>query len=347
MAALRRGIAHYQGGEDNVPEPAVPTSSWQARREAANAARQNPPVPVPAPAPAPAPESAPAGRSPFGSIGDMYAGQYQKVLENPNASAFSQYLAGVNQAARNQQRAQILATGPSLTEKLFHGIFGNQADWEVLKNRDATAKVLSDPLAQQHLINNPDHLAVAEKDPHGYVQSPVFKDVMQKAQDAHAELQTRPGIPREDHPEIVNTKLKVPDATVDQIHAGMKPENYTKEEFRRAMLGAPLQVVQALFGAELSHYVTPQETLTKKYFDKLHNNYNTAAANVARMEAENQKAIDEKRNPPHQSSWFGKSLLDQEKEKMQFWEKKIMDDAAAAAGITTKPFAIPSSVDIR
>jgi hypothetical protein len=106
-----------------------------------------------------------------------------------------------------------------------------------------------------------------------------------------------------------------------------------------------VQAVQMLFGQQLAHVITPQEALTKQYFNQLHKNYTTAAEKVAAMEAENALAIKERRNPPYQSTFFGKSPLDQMREEMQMWEKKIMEDRAAAIGVTGKPYPTPMKKD--
>jgi hypothetical protein len=289
----------------------------------------------------------PPGPSSLGSIGNLLTGQYGNVAADPNASAFSHYLAGAAEAKLNQQRVQSLTNGPSAVQKLVTGIFGTQGEWDALKTHDAAAETLSDPKVQQYLMHNPDQLAQAENDRLAYanqVPTPEFQQEMHKSLGALAEVQNNSKVPPDKHNEVANI-MQNTGANSHQANASINPHAYTKEEFRKAFLGAPLNVVQALF-PELSHIVSPEEALEKDYFGKLHGDYQDAVAELQRMGAVDQEAIANKKLPPYsQSSWFGKSKIAQQQDTVNKLQKIFMDQAAARIGVTGKPYPLPAKPD--
>jgi hypothetical protein len=353
MEPLRRGATFYPGATSDV-------GLMQSPQQTIPAVPAAPPDATSATPAAPAPAPASVGRSPLGSIGDMYTGQYGNVLADPNASAFSHYLAGINQAMQTQQLVQIqneqtqqriqnLTTGPSPVEKLVKGIFGTQGEWNALKAHDQAAKTLGHPSVQQYLMHNPDQLAAAENDRVAYanqVPTPDFQKQLQTALAAQAEVQQNPKIPPENHHEVTNI-MQTTGANSHQANASINPHAYTKEEFRKVFLGAPIQVVQSLF-PELSHYITPEEALEKDYFGKVYGDYQDAVAELERMGAHDQQLKDNHQQPEYsQRPYFGygKSKYDQQQDKVNKLNQFFMDQAAARIGVTAKPYPLPAKTD--
>jgi hypothetical protein len=364
--ALKRGIPRYQSGTADVPAPErtfrqILGDSIGLRGRQAQVDLFNPPA-VPAPVPPelqprqpvtePLPPPVQIGPAAFaervfGRPWRALTGQTEQVLQDPESSPFTRSIAEAQKASQIDTRAREATMEPTWFDKTTNYLFGNTASAAALAERDAAMKVLQHPLVQEHVRRDPNALAAAEKDP-GYfaklVQLPEYVAHMKQMQGLHVEAAKDPKIHPDDVPKVAKTAADI-NANPAAVHALMKPELYSKEEFHKAIHGMPAQAVQMLFGAQLAHVVTPQEALAKQYFNTLHRNYKTAAEKVAEMEAENALAVKERRNPPYQSTLFQKSPLDKMREEMQMWEKKIMEDMAASIGVTGKPYPTPMKKD--
>jgi hypothetical protein len=280
----------------------------------------------------------------FGRPWRALTGQTEQVLQDPEASPFTRSIAEAQRASQIDTRARDATMGPTWFDKTTNYLFGNTASAAALAERDAAMKVLNQPLVQEHVRRDPNALAAVEKDPKYFaqlVQLPEYVDHMKRMQGLHVEALKDPKIDPNDAHKVVRTAADV-NANPAAVNALMRPDIYSKEEFHRAIHGMPVQAVQMLFGKQLEHIVSPQEASARQYFNQIDKNYRTAAQKVAEMEAENALAIKERRNPPYQSTWFGKSPLDKMREEMEMWEKKMMEDRAAFIGVTGKPYPTPS-----
>jgi hypothetical protein len=325
MAALRRGIPHYQTGAEDTPAPVATLVSPEQVAQSLSAVRQSP-------------IAASAGPS---GAGQLFSGDYSGALNNPESSAATRAYATKMIMDDRATRVRSLQQEPLWTERWMNFFGGNPATDKALADRTAVAQVFKHPLVQQHLMSDPNALAMAEQNRFGYAHelqnNPKFGEHIQAAVGRHAEIQQNPKpIPLERHPQVAETMRAVPGATADQVNASMAPHEYTKEEFRRAMLGAPLQVVHALF-PEFSHVITPEEDLTKSYFNALHSDYKSAIGDRVRLEAED-AALKEAGKPQIHSykPWFGQSHIEAAKELEAKKLKAIKDAIEAKIGITGK-----------
>ena len=101
-----------------------------------------------------------------------------------------------------------------------------------------------------------------------------------------------------------------------------------------------MRMAQLLYGAQLEHYVTPQEAAAKEYFGGLYADYNKAAAQLADLDA---------RNDPmdmRPSGWFGsgKSNRDKVMDLMNQKQRAIADALRSYAGVTEKAIPPPAGV---
>ena len=328
MAALRRGIAHYAEGDPNVVAPVVP-----------------------APAPAPA---APSG---FGQLLRGYgtsastgyaAGpanpQYAAAAQNPESSPATAMLGQFADYLNRSNRVDALSRGPSLKDRIGNLFFGNQASTAAIEQHDQASQTLKDPLVQQHLMNNPDELKLAETDRLGYAtkaQTPEFRKIIETAVAANTAAAANPKVTTAEHPKVVATATNH-NVTADQAHAALAPRKYTEDEFVNTFKGIPTATFALLFGNQLQHVRTPQEKVATEYFDRLHGAHATTTSRVNAMIAEDAERVKNKQNPIHsQSPIFGKSPLDIAKEQQAATLKAIMDASAAFTGISAKPYPIP------
>ena len=51
-----------------------------------------------------------------------------------------------------------------MKDRLVNFFAGNQASTAAIEQQDAASKALRDPLVQQHLMNNPDEIELAQRD---------------------------------------------------------------------------------------------------------------------------------------------------------------------------------------
>jgi hypothetical protein len=329
-AQLRRGIAHYQSGEEDVPRP-TPITRLQDVKAGQGA--------LIAPA---------ALAAPSGSIGNILTGQYGNVLADPDASALAQHLARSAQAdvaaaqvAQTNERAKNLAVGPSPVEKLVRGVFGTQADWESIKNRDAAAKALGHPLVQQHLVNNPDHLTRAENDPYGYVRSPEFSGVLQRTMQADAEVRNHPKVKPEEQQKVAADMVNH-NVTADQAAAAMNPRRYTRDEFIKTFENIPTDTFMQLFGAKLQHVPSSQEKAATEYIDRLHGEHLEATKKVNQMLEADAKAEAEKKPRIYgREPLWGQSELAKAQAERATKLQILLDALASHAGIAQKQIQVP------
>jgi hypothetical protein len=342
MAPLKRGIPRYQSGTADVLDEGLQRP-----------VRPVPPTTLPVPAatyvPVPVPPrtvlEGPRPEIPTTGFGQLMAGDFAAARDNPASSPVTHELGKFLQNYSTGARAGSLGPIASPMERLINMFAGDKAvTTPAIREQDAISKVLNNPLVQEHVRRDPNALAAAEKDP-GYfaklVQLPEYVDHMKRMQGFHVEAAKDPRIHPDDVPKTAKLAADA-NATPGQINALLKPELYSKEEFHKAIHGMPAQAVQMLFGAQLAHVVTPQEALARQYFGTVQKNYKTAAEKVAEMEGQNAEAIKAGKNPPHSAgSWFGDSPLDIARKNMKMWETKLMEDMAAAIGVTGKPYPTP------
>jgi hypothetical protein len=292
------------------------------------------------------PESQPiTSGSPLGSIGDLLTGGYANVLANPNASAFSQYLAQSAQdrinAQMNRWQIQNLTTGPSNAEKLVKGLFGTQADWKNIQDRDAAATALGHPLAQQRLLNDPNELAKATQDPVGYSQSPDFTQYMKTAVDNHNAAHDPGGVM---HPD---GSVKIPEnpyklarvttttgATLPEALASTEPHQYTREEFANIVGKMPVKMVEMMFGHQLAHVATPQEDVTKTLFGTYTNDFLAEHAKTNQL-MEAGKTLTGSEKAKNMAA-----IIEQQKREKEKRDA-LMNAMSAPAGVGQKQFPLP------
>jgi hypothetical protein len=280
-------------------------------------------------------------------MGDMFTGGFGNVLADPRASAFSQYIAGINQAAQNQERAQNLARGPSVYEKVTKGLFGDQADWADIQKRDVTAKTLGDPLVQQHLTVDPRALATAEQDPHGFAaqaQDPSFRAEMMKAAAIHKAAAANPRITTPDEYDATVDRARDANAHPDVAHVAVAPQKYTVDDFVNTFKGIPTATFMQLFGAQLQHVQTPQEKAATKVFDHMHGVYADANQRVKAMEDEDAALWKEgksKKYDTYMLPFTGKNPYNTAKEERDKAMKATMDALSQFSGISNKGYVVP------
>lgn len=291
MAGLSRGIAHYQGGTDDtgvVPKQTLqPPSLFQQVLQALQ------------PAPRAIPQvtseqlqqlnqlmpieqgwsSAPLLQLPGEStgFGQLLRGQLQVAQQNPEASPATAAIAGFLDQQNKMRRASAVATPPGPLEWMYHLFAGRQGDTS-LSDRAAAATTLGNPVVQQHLINNPDHLAAAEQNPVAYVQTPAFKQAMQTAVNNH--VQAANGIPQpdgtlktSDDPGGLARLANTAGATVDQTHPFHESHNYNDDELVRAISSIPKGVVNRILEAQFGRAPSVQEQITQATYAALQADY--------------------------------------------------------------------------
>lgn len=315
MAALRRGATrHYAEGDSDVP--AV----------------------VAAPVPVPVAPAAPSG------IGQLLTGQFKSAQQNPESSPATAALGSLADYISRSNRVDAISKGPSMKDRLVNLFGGNQASTAAITQHDAASTALRDPLVQQHLMNNPDEIALAEKNRLGYaqqVQTPAFRKVIETAVAANTAAGANPKVTTDEHPKVVTAAVNH-GVTADQAHAALAPRKYTEDEFVNTFKGIPTATFALLFGQQLGHVRTPQEKVATEIFDRLHGGLAEADTKVKALEAQDAELIKQGKNPVHsQSSWFGKSALDIAKAERDARQKVLMDAAASFTGISAKPYPVP------
>ncbi len=358
MAALRRGIPHYQEGTENTLSAQPPVQTQRSLVPAPQlglAPKQGVPVAAPAPtawqAPAAPPvpiESAPPPGPPSG-FGQLLRGltnkpdassQLTAAQQNLESSPATSAVAGFVDYLSRHDRVNNLGAAPTAIEKFINLFAGNPASTAAIAQREQAAGALSHPLVQQHLMNNPDHLAAAERDPLGYAQrtqDPEFQKIMQHSVQTHNDIKTN-GV---GHTDEYGSFAKVPvdpagvakivtttGATPAQAHGALEPHQYSRDEFIRVMSGMPMKTVQMLFGAQLGHITTPQESLARTYVSKLYSGYAEAKAAREALEAQGQKT---------KNTAAYKAAQKLENQRMQ----AIMDAGAPVTGAEQKPYPLP------
>jgi hypothetical protein len=327
---LKRGIAHYQGGTENAT-----TSDATA-----------PPVATSLPvtfstAPPPAPAQGTLSR-----IGSLFTGNFGGVATDPNASPFMSWLAGINQTAQTDTRARNVASGPSLAEKAYTGLFGNQAtDWPALQQRDATAKVLGDPVVQHTLRTNPSMLTRAEQNPAEFAtvaQHPDFRADMEKAVAVHNAAAANPKVETADEHKATVDKATNANVHPDVAHQAVAPQKYTREQFINTFSKVPTETFMQLFGNQLGHVVSPQEKAASIFFDKMHDTYAEANQKVKDMEAQDAEAAKAGKPAIHNKYvLWGQNPYDLAKAERDKAMKATMDALGSFAGITNKGYVVP------
>lgn len=331
MAALRRGIAHYAEGDENT---SAADAAFVADQAAKFKTRQDAMPPAPAP----------AAPSTLDRIGSMFTGNFGNVATDPNASPVMSWLAGVNQTADTNTRAQNLSRGPSLAEKAYTGLFGTNADYDVLRQRDATAKTISHPVAQQYLRDNPTALAAAEKNPATFAVDfgTTLKAELEKAVANNAATAANPKVATADeHQKTVDAASRA-GVHPDVAHVAVSPGKYTVDDFVNTFKGIPTATFMQLFGAQLGHVRTPQEKASTELFDRMHGAYADANTKVKNMEAADAEAKKAGKPPVHDTYvLWGKNAYDQAKEERDKAMTATMDALKAFTGISNKGYTIP------
>jgi hypothetical protein len=317
MAALRRGIAHYAAGE---PDTGAATSFAPGVQAT--------------PATAQAPQMLPAQSG----SGQLFSGQATAAAQNPESSPATAAIAGFFAHQDLMRRASALATPPSVMEQVANFFAGRQGDTS-LSDRAAAAAALGHPLAQQRFMDNPGELAKAEKDPAGYAQDPDFKQYMQNAAAIHAAAHDPGGIVHPDgsiklpeNPAAVARAAITTGATLPQALAGTAPHQYTEDEFVKTVSKMPVKVAEMLFGAQLAHVATPQETLTHKYFGALEDDLNEAKKKRQALEADPAAS---------QAPFWGTSRLAAAQAEEAKRRQIIMNALAPIVGAAAKLYEVP------
>lgn len=312
--ALRRGIAgyvngtsnvlHYADGTDSVPAPTfVPPALGNAAQQrpglpGAPIAITPPPPTTPAAPPAAALWSQPTAPTAFGQI---LHGEFGAAQQNPQASPLQSTVAQSLEQAQATNRASALGTPPSPFEWAKNLFIGNPQTTADLHNRQDIAEKLGDPLVQQHLATNPDHLIAAEQDPRGFAnitQDPDFRQAMQDAVKNHATMSqpvpvgdgvgnTRPvqvGDPAK-AAKVMGDHGVPADAAVALTHG----HQLSREEFINSLINTPTKVIQMLFGAQLGHVPTVHDAVAKTYFDAMGQSLAKEQAAIAEMEQRGDK----------------------------------------------------------
>jgi hypothetical protein len=230
-----------------------------------------------------------------------------------------------------------------MKDRLTNLFAGNQASTAAIAQHDAASTALRDPLVQQHLMNNPDEIALAEQNRLGYaqqVQTPAFRKVIETAVAANAAAGANPKVTTDEHPKVVTAAVNH-GVTADQAHAALAPRKYTEDEFVNTFKGIPTATFALLFGQQLAHVQTPQEKVAREIFDKLHGDYATAHNKVLGMEAQDAELIKQGKNPIHtQGSWFGKSPYDVARAERDARQNALMEAAKSFTGISAKPYPV-------
>ena len=330
MAALRRGIARYQGGTEDVPPlPSMPVVPLQHPL--------NPRVLIPAPAPMPAAVAAatapPAPLPASSGFSQLMHGQFAAAQQNPESSPAVAWIAKTYSDADTAIRANQAARGPSAIEWLGHIFGGKQSDTS-MADRVVASQKLQDPLAQQKLISDPAALAAAEANPVAYSKSPEF----QKYMDAHKELLANGGNAVHD-PGDGGPPIKVPvtnpvsvanmaataGVTTGQANAALNPGQHSPEEFTRIFTGMPTKTLLAILGPQLASVANPQQVATRKYLGSLDAAYREA------REAREKLELDPKNL---QASFWGESEYDKAKKlEAQRWQERMTGLGAIARGV--------------
>jgi hypothetical protein len=278
----------YADGTSDVPEPsgrgaqiATPVSPAQITQSLWTTQQPSEPVSVPAsvaPVAASPTLAAPAApAAPARNAGDVARG----ILEDPNTSAFSHYIAGNLLAQHTDQRVQNVSTEPSPIEKLVKGLFGTQDDWKSIQERTGAAQRLKDPLVQKYLRTHEDALQEAEASPRAFAQkalTPEFQEHMKTSLAnyanivnngaSHTDAQGTINRPA-DNPASVAKAQTVSGATSAQAHAATEPHKYTRDEFIRIMTGMPIEQASMLFGNELMRMTDPKTQAARQFFGAL------------------------------------------------------------------------------
>ena len=341
MAALRRGIMRYADGTSDVPPggrptlglvlPTVPALTPADVRQI-SAATTLPPVtqippPVfpdtaPAPAPAPAPASSfrqvlgdaigmrgpevranvfqpsPAAGPPS-AAGQLLSGQYGEALANPTASGLTRSWAQANLEAR---AANLQNQGPGWATRAYNFIAGDPSTDAALQARTDAAKFFQDKKMQQHLVNNPDELRMAEDNPVEYAktaQLPQFQRFIQSSVDTHAAAADPQGIL---HPD--GTRKIPPDPTqpaqlaattgvpLHQANAVLNHHQYTQDEFVNAMRGVSWKTLGMVLGPAFTQMAEPKNRLMNEFLGGMNTSYQTTLNAVNALQEANKITTD-------------------------------------------------------
>lgn len=316
MAALNRGIAHYAEGDENTASsvPTTPTNPYF-----------------------------PTG-TPTSGFRQLLGGQFDAARVNPNSSPATAAIGQFADYLTRSNRVGELSKGPSMMDRLTNLFTGNQASTAAIAQHDQASQALRDPLVQQHLMNNPDEIAMAEQNRLGYAaqtQKPEFRKIMESAVAANAAAGANPKVTTEEHPKVVSAAI-THGVTPDAAHAALAPHKYTRDEFIKATDGMTTNNFRLMFGQQLQHVATPQEKVATELFDRLHGAHADATQKVNDMIAEDAARVKQGKNPIHsQGSWFSDSPLVTAQKQQKAAEKAILDAASSFTGISQKPFQVP------
>jgi hypothetical protein len=327
MAALNRGIAHYQGGTDDAQPPVAPVAP-----------------------------AAPSG------IGQLLSGvgstllsalpgvrsaptdQYAAARDNPASSPLTSTLGQFADYLSRSTRAQQASAGPSLKDWMGNLFTGDQASTAALTQRAEASRVLKDPVVQHNLMNNPDLLTRAEQDPIKFAtvaQEPSFRADLEKAAGVSKAAAANPKVTPDEHKATVD-KANNTGVHPDVAHQAVAPHKYTREEFVNTFSKVPTDTFMQLFGNQLGHVVSPQEKAASIFFDKMHDTYAEANAKVKKMEEEDTALTKEGKSVKHSGYVvWGKNAYDTAKDERDKAMKATMDALGSFAGITNKGYVVP------
>jgi len=303
MAPLKRGVARYA---DGTPDVSAPDASQ---------------VPTPAPAPVSGLTAfrqmlgdaigmrGRAAQVPVSTVGppsgasQLFSGDYSGALDNPQSSAATRALAGFMNDQEKAARIGRLQQGPLGIERVINFFGGNATSDKVINDRIEAANTFNNPAIQQHLMNNPDEISMAEHDPVSYantIQLPQFQQMIQASAAAHAAANDPNGIngrsvanPTKTANTIIQNNVSPEDA-----HLATDHHQYSDAEFVDAVSKMPTRTALALFGPYIQRAagMTTQEQVARQIFNTVGAKINKFTADKAALEAQdkvkNKAAID-------------------------------------------------------
>jgi len=345
MASLRRGVARYADGTPDVSAPdasQVPTPApapvsgltafrqllgdaigmrGQAARDAAFGSRSSTPAPVSTVGP-------PSG------VGQLFSGDYGGALDNPQSSAATRALAGFMNDQEKAARIGRLQQGPLGIERVINFFGGNAASDKVINDRIDAANTFNNPAIQQHLMNNPDEISMAEHDPVSYantIQLPQFQQMIQASAAAHAAANNPNGIngrPVVNPTKTANTIIQN-NVSPEDAHLATDHHQYSDAEFVDAVSKMPTKTALALFGPYIQRAagMTTQEQVARQIFNTIGEKINKATAAKEALEAQ-----DKVKNKAKIDEWEAQRVAA---------IKEFMEYGKQYGGITQRGFAMP------
>ena len=166
-------------------------------------------------------------------------------------------------SADTLMRASKLAQGPSPHASMWGGLFGDRDTTAALDEQHQAASVLGRPDAQSYLLQHPEMLAAAEKDPSGFsTRLKPMLDAVSQVAETHAIHQLPGGrtvVVDHGDPAKMAAIAKATGATTSQVSAFHEHQKYSDEDLTHIIANMPSAMVDKLWG--MQHYLTPQQQM--------------------------------------------------------------------------------------